>query len=55
LISVIGSSPGVGKSTLCRALADWLAGVGVSVDHFEGAEVLTRRRLTELLRLPTRP
>ncbi|MFF2850997.1 hypothetical protein ACFVT5_32375 [Streptomyces sp. NPDC058001] len=27
-ISVIGSSPGVGKSTLCRALAQWLSGTG---------------------------
>ncbi|MFI6273639.1 ATP-binding protein [Streptomyces sp. NPDC050988] len=42
MISVIGSSPGVGKSTLCRALADWLAGLGASVDHFEEADVLAR-------------
>ncbi|MFC9424430.1 hypothetical protein [Streptomyces sp. NPDC056987] len=42
LISVIGSSPGVGKSTLCRAVAEWLAGTGASVDHFEEAEILTR-------------
>ncbi|WP_326678733.1 hypothetical protein [Streptomyces sp. NBC_01237] len=42
LISVIGSSPGVGKSTLCRAVADWLTGAGASVDHFEEADVLTR-------------
>jgi broad-specificity NMP kinase len=55
LISVIGSSPGIGKSTLCRALADWPAGLGASVDHFEEADVLARHRLTELLRLPTRP
>lgn len=42
LISVIGSSPGVGKSTLCRAVARWLTGTGASVDHFEEADVLTR-------------
>ncbi|WP_018538305.1 MULTISPECIES: hypothetical protein [unclassified Streptomyces] len=42
LISVIGSSPGVGKSTLCRAVAEWLAGLGASVDHFEEADILTR-------------
>lgn len=42
LISVIGSSPGVGKSTLCRAVAAWLAGTGASVDHFEEADILTR-------------
>ncbi|MEB8339502.1 hypothetical protein [Streptomyces endophyticus] len=42
LISVIGSSPGVGKSTLCRSVAQWLTGVGASVDHFEEADILTR-------------
>ncbi|MFF4605805.1 hypothetical protein ACFY12_24075 [Streptomyces sp. NPDC001339] len=42
LISVIGSSPGVGKSTLCRAVAEWLTRVGASVDHFEEADILTR-------------
>ncbi|WP_195729999.1 ATP-binding protein [Streptomyces albidoflavus] len=42
LISVVGSSPGVGKTTLCRAVAQWLAGVGASVDHFEEADILTR-------------
>ncbi|RII13141.1 hypothetical protein DSC45_24455 [Streptomyces sp. YIM 130001] len=42
LISVIGSSPGVGKSTLCRAVAQWLAGTGAAVDHFEEADILTR-------------
>ncbi|MFF0624699.1 hypothetical protein [Streptomyces sp. CB02959] len=42
LISVIGSSPGVGKSTLCRAVALWLTSVGASVDHFEEADILTR-------------
>lgn len=42
LISVIGSSPGVGKSTLCRAVADWPAGLGASVDNFEEADILGR-------------
>ncbi|MFE0105265.1 hypothetical protein [Streptomyces sp. NPDC059009] len=42
LISVIGSSPGVGKSTLCGAVAKWLAESGASVDHFEEADILTR-------------
>ncbi|MFD6275388.1 hypothetical protein ACFWFI_07420 [Streptomyces sp. NPDC060209] len=42
LISVIGSSPGVGKSTLCRAVAEWLTGVGAAVDHFEEPDILTR-------------
>ncbi|MFG2593829.1 hypothetical protein [Streptomyces sp. NPDC048438] len=42
LISVIGNSPGVGKSTLCRAVAEWLTGVGASVDHFEEPDILTR-------------
>ncbi|CAL9643760.1 hypothetical protein [Streptomyces sp. enrichment culture] len=42
LISVIGSSPGVGKSTLCRALAGWLSATGASVDHFAEEDILTR-------------
>ncbi|MFE1146729.1 hypothetical protein ACFW42_06305 [Streptomyces albidoflavus] len=43
LISVVGSSPGVGKTTLCRAVAQWLTSLGASVDHFEEADILTRR------------
>lgn len=42
LITVLGSSPGVGKSTLCAALARWLTDTGASVDHFEEADILTR-------------
>ncbi|WP_372411480.1 hypothetical protein [Streptomyces luteireticuli] len=42
LIAVAGSAPGVGKSTLCRALTARIAATGVVVDHFEEAEVLTR-------------
>ncbi|WP_280883370.1 ATP-binding protein [Streptomyces pseudovenezuelae] len=41
-IAVVGSSPGVGKTTLCGALADWLGQTGAVVDHFEEADVLTR-------------
>ncbi|QEV56943.1 hypothetical protein CP981_20520 [Streptomyces platensis] len=41
-MAVVGNSPGVGKSTLCRALADWLRSTGATVDHFEEADILTR-------------
>ncbi|GAA3873298.1 hypothetical protein [Streptomyces sedi] len=41
VVAVVGS-PGVGKSTLCGALTEWLAGAGVVVDHFEEADILTR-------------
>jgi hypothetical protein len=41
-IAVMGNSPGVGKSTLCAALANWLRDAGAVVDHFEEAEILTR-------------
>ncbi|WP_326796874.1 hypothetical protein OG946_16595 [Streptomyces sp. NBC_01808] len=42
LVSVIGNSPGVGKSTLCRALAAALREDGAVVDHFEEADILVR-------------
>ncbi|MER6843169.1 hypothetical protein [Streptomyces platensis] len=42
LIAVTGNSPGVGKSTLCRTLADWLRTTDATVDHFEEADILTR-------------
>lgn len=42
LIAVVGSSPGVGKSTLCGALARWIGGTGATVDHFKEEDVLTR-------------
>ncbi|MFE6161181.1 hypothetical protein ACFQ7F_19995 [Streptomyces sp. NPDC056486] len=42
LISVCGASPGVGKSTLCGGLAQWLTGTGLRVDHFREEEILTR-------------
>lgn len=41
-IAVVGSGPGVGKTTLCVALADWLDRTGVVVDHFAEADILTR-------------
>ncbi|MFK0296881.1 hypothetical protein ACIQU6_41310 [Streptomyces sp. NPDC090442] len=41
LISVIGNSPGVGKSTLCRSLATWLTETGSTVEHFAEADILT--------------
>ncbi|MFI0976180.1 ATP-binding protein [Streptomyces sp. NPDC021093] len=41
-IAVVGSSPGVGKTTLCGALAEWLGRTGAVVDHFEEADILTR-------------
>jgi thymidylate kinase len=42
LIAVWGSSPGIGKSTLCAGLARWLAGAGLRADHFREEEILTR-------------
>jgi thymidylate kinase len=42
LITVWGASPGVGKSTLCAGLVQWLADTGLRVDHFREEEILTR-------------
>ncbi|OON78064.1 hypothetical protein B1H18_17775 [Streptomyces tsukubensis] len=42
MITVVGSGPGVGKSTLCRSLALRLAEGGERVDHFAEADILTR-------------
>ncbi|MEU8780711.1 hypothetical protein [Streptomyces sp. NPDC048637] len=42
LIAVAGNSPGVGKSTLCHSLADWIRNTGATVDHFQEADILTR-------------
>ncbi|MFF8786493.1 hypothetical protein [Streptomyces sp. NPDC015125] len=42
LIAVVGNSPGVGKSTLCRSLAAWLRDTGAAVDHFQEADILSR-------------
>ncbi len=48
LIAVWGVAPGVGKSTLCAALAGWLAGTGLRVDHFAEEEILTRPEFVEV-------
>lgn len=50
LISVWGSAPGVGKSTLCAGLARWLSDAGKRVDHFEEAEILTRPQFAAVAR-----
>jgi thymidylate kinase len=42
LITVWGASPGVGKSTLCTGLSQWLRDTGQRVDHFREEEILTR-------------
>ncbi|MER6287209.1 hypothetical protein [Streptomyces sviceus] len=42
LITVWGAAPGVGKSTLCAGLSQWLAGTDLQVDHFREEEILTR-------------
>ncbi|MFF7176773.1 hypothetical protein ACIP8U_41105 [Streptomyces pseudovenezuelae] len=42
LITAWGASPGVGKSTLCAGLSQWLAATGLQVDHFREEEILTR-------------
>ncbi|MFJ9012569.1 hypothetical protein [Streptomyces canus] len=42
LITVWGASPGVGKSTLCDGLSQWLADMGQRVNHFREEEILTR-------------
>ena len=40
LFAVIGSSPGVGKSTVCRALAAWR---GPGAEHFAEEDILTHQ------------
>ena len=42
LLSVVGASPGIGKSRLCASLTEWLSDSGWLVDHFEEDHVLTR-------------
>lgn len=42
IVAVVGAAPGVGKSTLCAALAAELTGRGLRVDHFREEEILTR-------------
>ncbi|MBE1606536.1 hypothetical protein [Actinopolymorpha pittospori] len=47
-IAVVGNSPGVGKSTLCVALASWLRDAGAVVDHFEEEHILTRAQFRDV-------
>lgn len=42
VVAVLGSTPGIGKSTLCAGLAAALADRGLSVDHFREEEILSR-------------
>ena len=42
IVSVVGSAPGAGKSTLAAALAGELAGRGLRVDLFREEEIRTR-------------
>lgn len=41
LICVLGSAPGIGKSTLCRGLRAAFERDGLSVDHFAEDDILT--------------
>lgn len=42
LIAIVGSSPGIGKSTACTHLARRLRDAGLRVDHFAEEDILTR-------------
>jgi len=48
LITVWGAAPGIGKSTLCGALAGQLVRDGLRVDHFAEEEILTRPEFGEV-------
>jgi nucleoside-triphosphatase THEP1 len=48
LVTVWGSSPGIGKSTLCAGLSEWLSGAGLRVDLFREEEILTRPQYAEV-------
>ncbi|MBA3233136.1 MAG: hypothetical protein H0T17_04180 [Propionibacteriales bacterium] len=50
LLAVVGAAPAVGKSTLTRALRDWLRDRGHDVDHVEEDEILTRPAFAPLAR-----
>jgi thymidylate kinase len=41
-IAIAGVAPGMGKTTVCESLRDWLAGRELDVDLFREEEVLTR-------------
>lgn len=48
LIAVWGAAPGIGKSTVCASLAQWLMDAGLKVDHFAEEEVFTRPQFAEV-------
>jgi thymidylate kinase len=48
LISVVGAAPGIGKSSVCASLAEWLSAGGRRVDHFQEEQVLTRPRFARV-------
>lgn len=48
LIAVWGASPGIGKSTLCAGLSEWLSRTGLRVDHFQEEEIMTRPQYAEV-------
>lgn len=48
IIAVWGAAPGIGKSTLCTGLADWLAGAGLRVGHFAEEEIFTRPQFADV-------
>lgn len=48
ILAVTGVSPGIGKSTLCAALAARYESRGKRVDHFREEEILSRREFAEL-------
>jgi thymidylate kinase len=48
LVAVWGASPGIGKSTLCAGLSEWLSRTGLQVDHFQEEEILTRPQYAEV-------
>ncbi len=50
LLAVTGVAPAVGKSTLARALRDWLVERGMTVDHLEEDELVTRPELAPIAR-----
>ena len=49
LVAVAGSAPGIGKSTLCAALAGWLTGSGRRVDHFREEDMYNRPAFAPLV------
>ena len=48
LVVAWGASPGIGKSTLCAGLSEWLSDAGLQVDHFQEEEILTRPQYADV-------